>query len=82
MVEMLKEICSENAVLVAQAYAFFAEEMSLEAFKAELKKAWRAGAVSLSRCDMPEIFSAAQVAASEIRHGVARLDMVQARAWK
>lgn len=82
LVEMLKEICSEEPILVAQAHRFFEDEMGLGAFKVALKQEWQQGVVSLSRCDMPELFSPVQVAASEIEHGVARFHMVQAKAWK
>lgn len=81
LVEMLKEICSEDSILVTQAYRFFKDEMTLPEFKALLVKAWRERKISLSRCDTPELFIEKQVADSEIRYGIARLDMVQAKAW-
>lgn len=82
LVEMLKEICSEEPILVVQAYRFFEDEMSLPEFKMTLRKAWQQGAVSLSRCDMPELFKGTDVEASALFHGIACFHMVQAKAWK
>lgn len=82
LVEMLKEICSDEPILVAQAYRFFENEMTLPEFKALLLQTWRTGKASLSRCDMPELFRTGDVDESLIRHGVGEFHMVQAKAWK
>lgn len=81
LVEMLNEVCTENAIFVSQAYAFFADEMSLPAFKALVHKAWRERKVRLSRCDMPELMGPEHFAASTIKHGVAEFHLVQAAGW-
>lgn len=82
LMEMLKEFCSDEPILVAQAYRFFEDEMGLSNFKSMLALAWRHGAVTLSRCDMPELFRGGDVDASLIRFGVAEFHMVQAKEWK
>lgn len=82
LIEMLKEVCSDDKILISQAYRFFQDEMTVPEFKQALKRAWQQGKVSLSRCDMPELFKTGEVEQSALFHGIACFHMVQAKAWK
>ena len=81
LVAQLKEICTENPIFVSQAYAFFADEMAIEAFKALVLAAFRARHVRLTRCDMPELMGPEHFTASTIRCGNAEFHLVQAAGW-